>query len=124
MADVDAVARVASAMWGARGRSPLYQWLWENYAELERARLESPGRSDWIKAAAEMNKLGIRTRGGKRLTAETVRRTWARVATDARASGKMPAPPLRPPTSAPEPLLAEPAHSDDIEFRTLRGTKL
>lgn len=77
----NSVALVAAAL-GNRTHSDLYRWLETHYAELEKARRgsgEKTPRSDWIRAAEELDKLGIRTRKGEALKAETVRRTWHRV---------------------------------------------
>jgi hypothetical protein len=77
-------AKVAQAIRGRGGRSPLYVWMWENYAELSAARV--PGRrADWISAAEEVRRLGIKSERGGKVNAETMRRTWANVDKNAKA---------------------------------------
>ena len=79
-------AKVAQAIRGRGGRSPLYVWMWENYAELSAAKV--PGRrSDWISAAEEVRRMGIKSERGGKVSAETMRRTWANVDKNAKAFG-------------------------------------
>ena len=79
-------AKVAQAIRGRGGRSPLYVWMWENYAELSAAKV--PGRrSDWISAAEEVRRMGIKSERGGKVSAETMRRTWANVDKNAKAIG-------------------------------------
>lgn len=83
----DALTRIRAAVSGRRNRhSDLYRWLWDHYAMIADAR--APGvRSDWITVARELSQPGMVTEKGKPLKPETVRRTWSRVAADAKASG-------------------------------------
>jgi hypothetical protein len=92
MSDDFSSLRLRAALSGKHKRSPLYRWLWDNYAMVAEAR--KPGvRTDWVTVAAELSAL---LRAG--LKPETVRRTWARVVVDAKASGwnGTSAPVLRP----------------------------
>ena len=79
-------ARVAQALRGRGGRSPLYVWMWENYAELSAARVQGR-RADWISAAEEIRRMGIKSERGGKVNAETMRRTWANVDKNAKAFG-------------------------------------
>ena len=75
------VADVAAALSGRgrHGRSPLYWWIWDNYADLNR---ERQGRADWISVTEELTKLGLTNRDGSSLRRENVRKTWERVVRD------------------------------------------
>jgi hypothetical protein len=91
----DGVSYVVAAFRGCgRKRSRVYTWLLDHYTELAKAR-EGNRRVDWGSAAAEMNSLGLRVKGGRVLKPETVRRTWFRVEADVKAgvvSPRKPAP--------------------------------
>ena len=97
------VSKVIAAFKGTHGRSEVYRWLWDRYEELSRARQGSGMRADWVGAAEEMNRLGIKARGGKPVTSETLRRTWARVERDAKAAGRTVTPAVQKPAPSPTP---------------------
>jgi hypothetical protein len=85
----DAIDRVVDALRGRGGRSALYVWMWDNYAELVQARREARAarrRTDWSDAARVMNER-LKAAGGGKITAETMRRTWANVVKNAEAVG-------------------------------------
>jgi integrase len=84
----DPARRVAEALKAPLGRSELYVWLWDHYDDLSAAKSSPGARANWRRAAAEVSRLGIKTRDGKPITPETLRRTFARVDADAKRLGR------------------------------------
>jgi hypothetical protein len=80
------LTHLRAALSGRRQRSSLYRWMWDHHGMIAEAR--TPGvRSDWVTVARELAALGVTDSNGKPFKSETVRRTWARVAADAKAVG-------------------------------------
>ncbi len=78
---------------GWRGRSPVYDLMWDNYAQLA-PELNRPRRPNWQAVAKALGDQGILDGAGQALTAtsaETVRKTWWKVNRDkdAMAAGTM-----------------------------------
>ena len=70
-----------------RGRSPVYDLMWENYAELA-PELNRPHRPNWQAVSKALGDLGILDGSGQALAAtssETVRKTWWKVNRDKEA---------------------------------------
>ena len=109
-ADPSTILKVRAALRGHRGRSSLYRWFWENYGSVADARQKGV-RSEWLDIARELDALGIKGRGGKKLKAETVKRVFYRVAKDVGKAGIAPRRPVQPPIPTPAPS----AHSQQDE---------
>jgi len=78
---------------GWRGRSPVYDLMWDNFAQLA-PELNRPRRPNWQAVAKALGDQGILDGAGQALTAtsaETVRKTWWKVSRDkdAMAAGTM-----------------------------------
>ncbi len=78
---------------GWRGRSPVYDLMWDNYAQLA-PELNRPRRPNWQAVTKALGDQGILDGAGQALTAtsaETVRKTWWKVCRDkeAMAAGTM-----------------------------------
>ena len=70
-----------------RGRSPVYDLMWDNYAELA-PELNRPRRPNWQAVSKALGELGILDGSGQALAAassETVRKTWWKVNRDKEA---------------------------------------
>jgi hypothetical protein len=93
-----AVAAALSGRGRYAGRSSLYWWMWENFAELQEARAKG-ARADWRSAVEEMTRVGLTDRNGNPPSPETARKTWSRVVLDKKAAGDQPAKPQRPPAA-------------------------
>lgn len=81
MCDGDGIARVITAIRdNAASRSSLYRYLWKHRRKLARAMGER--RVDWQGMATALANLELNDAAGRSASAESVRRTWARVKKD------------------------------------------
>jgi hypothetical protein len=87
---------------GMKGRSPLYQWLWDRYNDLDSAR-QRVGKASWSAVAKLANEDGIRTRDGRAVDRHLVRSTFLKVDHAVRLSGRQPTPPPLPDLAPEEP---------------------
>ena len=100
----DDVQRLVASGALTSARSPVYLWLWRNYASLT-AQLDG-ARVNWATFAASLGDLGVLDGNGAPPKAETVRRSWWRVrkvkeAARERAQAKRPRPVQPDPVPAP-----------------------
>ena len=117
--------KAAQSGTGQHGKSELYKWMWEHFAELEGDRR---GRPDWVAATEQYSQIGLTDASGEPLKPRNVRRVWLRVLRDRLALVKsIRSARLTPLPAAMRPPLPSPSFSAEpvaFEFRTLRNKPL
>lgn len=112
MAAIDELLAALEKQPGQGRQSPVYAFLWTNYAKLQ-SRLTPRARPNWAVIAEEFARLGVLDGRGKPPTAERVRKVWWQVGKDkagvtTRRKRTPPPPPQSPPTAATQPARTAP----------------
>lgn len=81
MAAIDELLAALEKQPGQGRQSPVYAFLWTNYAKLQ-SRLTPRARPNWAVIAEEFARLGVLDGRGKPPTAERVRKVWWQVGKD------------------------------------------
>lgn len=124
MAEDDALARVLRVAAEGSSRSPLYRWMRQHHAELDRT--FAAVRPNWRALAAEFAALGILDSTGQPASPDRARKTWWRVRADIRRTQRRRAAavavePVLPVASAvaagPSPPAAAPPPGAPASFR-------
>jgi hypothetical protein len=74
-------------------RSPLYQWLWRNRAEIAEA-FAAQSRPAWTALAGAANAAGVVDRAGQPYSRDAVRKAWQMVQRDMKRAPSRPVAPI------------------------------
>ena len=123
---------LAAALAAMSGRSPkraggLFNWMLANYHALVSAKADGR-RTDWVAMASALDSLGLRTKRGEPLKAESIRKTWQRLSIAVKEGKVIPPRSLPPSPTDQPPVQAIPHESvltaDDFVLTDVLGNRV